>query len=354
MAFKSVEVEFISNYSLGVVPLLKGSETSSPSLSNDKARVPIGIIAANKQSPMTMHVEYRVSLLDHDWVVAEQHKLIPSVYAGIEIQPNGLGNPEAVEYSGPTYIAIRSGKHCSYTAFAHGLDFGRLLSVSEFEKIVKSVPEKSVKPVIFLTVDGGPDENPRYQNVIDVAVHHFLSHDLDGFFVATNAPGRSVFNHVERKTVPLSRELSGLILPYDHYGTHLDNQRRTMDLDLEKRNFAFAGSTQLSPRSGQKLWLMSSLQWLIILRTDKENHRLKKYCRGQRNPLKNSHAIFTVHQFSLYYWKGFARSVTRPVRIAAVRQRQMMAIIAREENGEKVDWMDEEEWIGWNSSAKES
>jgi hypothetical protein len=108
------------------------------------------------------------------------------------------------------------------------------LSVPEFEKIVKSGPEKSVKPVIFLAVDGGPDENPRYQNVIDVAVHLFFIHDLNGFFVATNAPSRSAFNRVERKMAPLSRELSGLILPYDHYGTHLDNQRRTMDLDLEK------------------------------------------------------------------------------------------------------------------------
>jgi hypothetical protein len=84
------------------------------------------------------------------------YKLIPSrVYAAIEIQRNGLGKPEAIGYSGPTYIAIRSGKHCSSTAFAHGLDFERLLSVPEFEKIVKSGPEKSVKPVIFLAVDGG-------------------------------------------------------------------------------------------------------------------------------------------------------------------------------------------------------
>jgi hypothetical protein len=71
--------------------------------------------------------------------------------------------------------------------------------------------------------------------VIDVAVHHFLSHDLDGFFVATNAPGRSAFNRVERKMAPLSRELSSLILPHDHFGTHLDNQRRTIDLDLKKK-----------------------------------------------------------------------------------------------------------------------
>jgi hypothetical protein len=40
---------------------------------------------ANRQSPILMDCEYRVTFTDHDWVVAVQHKLIPSVYAGIEI-----------------------------------------------------------------------------------------------------------------------------------------------------------------------------------------------------------------------------------------------------------------------------
>jgi len=80
---------------------------------DDKARVPIRLTAANKQNPLLMHVEYRVSLPDHDWVVDTGHKLIPSVYTGIQIQSNGLGNQEAVGYSGPTYIPIRSGKHSS-------------------------------------------------------------------------------------------------------------------------------------------------------------------------------------------------------------------------------------------------
>jgi len=39
---------------------------------DDKARVPIGITAANKQAPLLMHVEYKVTLPDHDWVVAGQ------------------------------------------------------------------------------------------------------------------------------------------------------------------------------------------------------------------------------------------------------------------------------------------
>ncbi|XP_065172504.1 uncharacterized protein [Atheta coriaria] len=53
----------------------------------------------------------------------------------------------------------------------------------------------------------------------------------------TNAPGRSAFNRVERRRAPLSRELSGLILPHDSYGNHLDEQGRTKDHDLEKKNF---------------------------------------------------------------------------------------------------------------------
>ncbi len=50
---------------------------------DDKSHVPIGLSAANKQAPLLMHLEYRVKLPDHDWVVAAGHKLIPSVYAGI-------------------------------------------------------------------------------------------------------------------------------------------------------------------------------------------------------------------------------------------------------------------------------
>lgn len=77
---------------------------------DDKAKVAIGVTAAHKQAPIIMHLEYKVSLPDHDWVIAARHKLTPSVYCGIEIQKNGFGNPEAVGYTGPTYIAMRSGK----------------------------------------------------------------------------------------------------------------------------------------------------------------------------------------------------------------------------------------------------
>jgi hypothetical protein len=67
------------------------------------------------------YVEYRVSLTDHDWVVCTGHKL-----------------RETVGYFEPTYIAIRSGKHSSSTAFRHALDFNKLLSLKEFDVITRS------------------------------------------------------------------------------------------------------------------------------------------------------------------------------------------------------------------------
>ncbi|KAG5878925.1 hypothetical protein JTB14_034434 [Gonioctena quinquepunctata] len=208
---------------------------------DDKAWVPIGVTAANKQAPLLMHMEYRIKLPDHDWVIAERHKLIPSVYAGIKITSSMLGQPQAVGYSGPTYIAIRSGKHSSSTANTHAQDFETLLELEEFRPLAKT-DHGLVKPVVIMKVDGGPDENPRYQKVIEFAIQHFKRHDLDALFLATNAPGRSAYNRVERRMAPLSRELAGLILPHDHFGSHLDDRGVTINEHLERSNFEFAGN----------------------------------------------------------------------------------------------------------------
>ena len=67
-----------------------------------------------------MNMEYRVKLTDHDFVVATSHKLIPSVFAGLDNAPNKLQG--AVSSSGPTYIWIRSGKHDSSIAPTHDAD----------------------------------------------------------------------------------------------------------------------------------------------------------------------------------------------------------------------------------------
>lgn len=208
---------------------------------DDKARVPLGLTAANKQAPLLMHVEYKVSLPDHDFTIASGHKLIPSVYACCVIEEDRMGEPQAVSYSGPTYIAIRSAKYSSSTTCTHSADFERLKTLGIFEKFMKNA-QGMMKPVIVISTDGGPDENPRFSKVIAHAIELFKKNNLDALFLMTNAPGRSAFNPVERRMAPLSRELSGLILPHDSYGNHLHGTK-TIDIELEKKNFQKAGET---------------------------------------------------------------------------------------------------------------
>ena len=109
---------------------------------------------------MLMHMDYRVKLPDHDWVVAERHKLIPSVYGIIEIKADMMGDRRAVTYSGPTFITVRSGKHCSSTASSHGQDFDSIMSKEDLFPHTR-LEDCQTKPVVMIVVDGGPDENPR-------------------------------------------------------------------------------------------------------------------------------------------------------------------------------------------------
>ena len=41
---------------------------------------------------------------------------------------------------------------------------------------------------------------------------------------------------------PLSNELSGVVIPHINFGNHLDNSGKTIDFELEKKNFSFAGN----------------------------------------------------------------------------------------------------------------
>lgn len=209
---------------------------------DDKCRVPLGMTISKKQKSLLMRVERVLLLPDHDWVKGSRQKLIPSVYAGLVIKENGMGDPSFVTYSGPTSIRIRSGKHDTSDAISHAIDFEDVLQREEFKTLAKT-KTGLVKPIVIMLTDGGPDENPRYHKVIKSAITHFKNHDLDAIFMATNAPGRSAFNPVERRMAPLSQMTSGVILQEDHFGSHLDDQGKTIDDDLEKKNFKHAGET---------------------------------------------------------------------------------------------------------------
>ncbi|CAM4900938.1 unnamed protein product, partial [Rotaria socialis] len=114
---------------------------------DDKCRIPLGISAAHKQAPFIMSMKIQIKLPDHDFVIATKHKLIPSVYGACII------NDERVSYSGPTFAAIRSGKHDHSSAMAHANDFDTLVQLPKFEIVTLS--NGTVKPVVILSVDGG-------------------------------------------------------------------------------------------------------------------------------------------------------------------------------------------------------
>ena len=76
---------------------------------------------------------------------------------------------------------------------------------------------------------------PDMQKQLNAQWITFLSQDLDAFFLATNAPGKSAFNRVERRTVKFSKELSGVVLHHDNFGSHLNAKGETNDKELEKK-----------------------------------------------------------------------------------------------------------------------
>lgn len=175
-----------------------------------------------------MHVDYKVRLPDHDFVKGSGHKLIPSVYAICEITEDGT-----VSHKGPMTIRIRSGKHDGSSAQSHHKDF---------ERIMDANPEYQ-KPILLMSVDGGPDENPRFPKTLAYAIAKFKKYSFDFLVMSTHAPGNSAFNFVERRMAPLSKELAGVVLPHDHYGSHLDAGGKTVDPNLERLNFQKAGET---------------------------------------------------------------------------------------------------------------
>ena len=85
---------------------------------DDKAEVPIGHRAASKEAPLLMYMKYKVTLLDHNYVIAPQHKLILSVISDTCVQEKNFSG-DVLTYSGPTYCAIQSAKHSGASVYHH-------------------------------------------------------------------------------------------------------------------------------------------------------------------------------------------------------------------------------------------
>ena len=85
------------------------------------------------------------------------------------------------------------------------------------------------------------DETPRFPKTLANSISLFKKLKLDVLIHAVNASGLSAYNPVERRLAPLSKAGSGVVLPHDTHGSHLDSAGNTTDLDLEKRNFKTSG-----------------------------------------------------------------------------------------------------------------
>ena len=106
---------------------------------DDKAKDPLGLAAPTLQAPLLMHLEYKVKLPDHSFVVATRHKLNPSVYGICDVNLKG-----EVTYPGGTFIRIQNGKHDKTSAETHTYDMHELF---RSERIAP-------KPILLMETDG--------------------------------------------------------------------------------------------------------------------------------------------------------------------------------------------------------
>ena len=150
---------------------------------DDKSSVHIGVIAAKKQSAMLMNMRCRVRLPDHDFSVGSRHLLCPSVIAHCQPDPN----TGKIGYTGKTYIGIRSSKHNNSTAYTHHED---LIKFIEQNQDIFHTETGEVKPILVKGVDGGPDENPRFDKNIVMGCKNFQVINAD--FVDNNF----IYNHI--------------------------------------------------------------------------------------------------------------------------------------------------------------
>ena len=201
--------------------VLMGTDNVAILGKDDKSHIPMGIPAANKQSPILMTMEYPVTLPDHTFVVASKHKLIPSIYASREIKSDGLS------YSGPTHASIRSLKHDKADSYSCMEDLEHIIGLEQFKPFLKH--DEKVKPIWVLTRDG--HDGPRFPTTRQTLIKFFQDHDIDFLVAVCNAKGLSSYYFIERRMAPLSKELAGIVLTHDSFGTYLDE----MGLPLTKR-----------------------------------------------------------------------------------------------------------------------
>ena len=110
--------------------------------------------------------------------------------------------------------------------------------LAEFERSFINTKEEE-KLVMIVSIDGGSNENLRYEKTISCAVDYFSIYNLDAFF-ARNVPGHSAFNTVKRRKASLSKDLGGVLFEHEHSGVHVEEKGNSIGPQLELKNFEHA------------------------------------------------------------------------------------------------------------------
>ncbi|CAF1129204.1 unnamed protein product [Adineta ricciae] len=206
-------------------------------IQDNKASVRIGRPAARGQSPLILHLDYQMSTANSTPIPnTVPHQLKPTVYASCIIDEVGV-----VTDAGPTYVSIRSAKHDRMSIDCEEVDFEQVVKLKEFEKTARNHIGE-VKPIIIMNVDNiDPMNYTRFSRTLYSSIQKFKKYNLDVFILVTQTPGQAIFASCERRLALLSHDLSGLVLPHNHYGTHLNISGITVDAELEKLNFKRTG-----------------------------------------------------------------------------------------------------------------
>ena len=93
------------------------------------------------------------------------------------------------------------------------------------------------KPVTIISIQGSPEDSPNYSKVISAAIDYFCTYDLDALYIVTSPIDNHLDQNIHKRIVPIAKDLSSVILPYEHFGSHYDGNNDTIDEVLEKLNY---------------------------------------------------------------------------------------------------------------------
>eukprot|EP01083_Nonionella_stella_P058319 152776_1 len=94
-----------------------------------------------------------------------------------------------------------------------------------------------VKAVMAWESDGAGDESAKSDKWKKIWLYVFRKYDLDYILHYNSPPGNSAYNFIERRMCPFSKSLVGFVVDHLHHGNHLNASKKTIDTDLEEKNF---------------------------------------------------------------------------------------------------------------------